>query len=137
VLNLYTGIMAKTVSSTLSTLVGGRIYSGSAPSNVQYPYVVFFSVGGFLEKTWTEDLRRLTIQFSIFSTSEALSEIAAIEAAIEALFDEQLVTVTSANQVWFIKMTEPMDIFEDVTPPDGSSKVTHWAVDYEVHIEKS
>jgi len=134
VLNLFTGIMTKTSGSTLSSLVGGRIYSGYAPENKTFPYIVFFSVGGVPENTWTETLKRIQIQFSIFSASEGLTEIANIESALETLFDEQKVTVTGANEVRMIKISEPVQMVEEAAP-DGLSIIQHWAVDYDIYIE--
>jgi hypothetical protein len=134
-LNLFTGIINKTSGSSLSALVGGRIYSGFAPPNAVMPYVVFFSVGGTPENTWTEDLKRLQMQFSIFSASEGMSEIAGIETALEALFDEQKVTVTGTNEVRMIKVSEPVQMVENEGTPDGLSIIQHWAVDYDIYIE--
>lgn len=135
-LNLFTGIETKTVGSTLSSLVAGRIYSGYAPENKAFPYVVFFSVGGSPENTWTEKLKRIQIQFSIFSASEGMSEIAGIETALETLFDEKKVTVTGTNEVRMIKISEPVQMTEE-DEQSGVQIIQHWAVDYEAKIEKT
>jgi len=129
--NLMTAIMAKTVGSALSSRVGGRIFRGTAPPKTEYPYLVFFAVGGSPEPTFSEDIRKRQIQFSFYSESQDITEIAGMEADTETLFHEQDLTVTGAKQAWAKKISEPVDMTEAITTEPGAATVNHWVVDYE------
>lgn len=130
--NLYTAIMTKTSGSSLSSYVGGRIYEeGSVPQGVEYPYVVFGVVTDSPDDTWTNRYEDITIQFSLFSTSAGASELTTMYGHLKTLFDNCTFTLTGGVLKWF-ERTNLMTMVDDLTTPDGTYRVRHWAVDYNV-----
>jgi hypothetical protein len=132
---LLTAIYGKTISSALSTAVGGRIYLDEAPQKTGFPYVVFSIVSSVPDKTFTENFEDILIQFSLFSASKAMDEITNIYTHLNTLFDECSLTIT--NNI-LLRMTREnlTTMFEDIITPEGKG-VRHWAVDYSILIEKS
>ena len=132
-----TAIYGKFSGSALSTAVGGRVYLDQAPEEgAEYPYVVFFIVSSVPEKTFTEDFEDTAIQFSLFSASKSAAEITAIYSALDALFDECALTITS-DMLLRMHRTNLTTMVEDITVANATVGVRHWAVDYEVLIEKA
>ena len=126
--------MTKTTGSAFSTAVGGRIFEGKAPERAVLPYCVFFIVHARPDKTFTEDYSDIIIQFSMFSDSEGVTEITGIYEALQSLFDECTLTITSAT---LIRMHETNLItgVEDITTQSAADRVRHWSADYEILIE--
>lgn len=121
--NLLTAIMTKTVDSTLSSDVAGRIFLDEAPQEAEKPYVVFFIVSDVPEKTFTEDFENIIIQFSLFSDSEGAAEITTMYNDLKTLFDECTFSITASTLIWMNRVNLTT-MFED--------GVRHWAVDYEI-----
>jgi hypothetical protein len=115
--------MTKTVDSTLSSDVAGRIFLDEAPQEAEKPYVVFFIVSDVPEKTFTEDFENIIIQFSLFSDSEGAAEITTMYNDLKTLFDECTFSITASTLIWTNRVNLTT-MFED--------GVRHWAVDYEI-----
>jgi len=129
---LFTAIMTKTVGSSLSSSVGGRIFLDYAQEGTEYPYIVFFIVAGNPNRTFTERFTETLIQFSIYSASPGAAEITGIYNNLKALFDECLMTITGSTLVW-IKEQSLMTMVDEVEViPDTTTQIRHWACDYEV-----
>lgn len=132
--NLLTSIMSKTIGSTLSTGVGGRIYLDQAPAETEFPYIVFFIVSDTPDYTFKFDHEEVLVQFSIFSTSKSASEISTIYNNLKALFDDCTLSITGNTLVhfWRQNLTTMVD---EIETPTGTIGVKHWAVDYLVRME--
>lgn len=131
--NLLTAIMTKitTGPSALDSDVAGRVFLDQAPQGVEFPYIVFSIVSDVPEKTYSEDFENVMIQFSLFSISESVSEIADMYADLKTLFDECSLTITSSTLVW-MKRSNLIPMIDEITTVNGTLGVKHWAVDYDI-----
>jgi hypothetical protein len=134
--NILTAIYSKFSGSAFSTDVGGRIYLDEAPNGAEFPYCVFFVVSGIPDNVFGKKGKETLIQFSLFSKSQSVTEIATMYADLRALFDECTLSITGNT---FIDMHEEnlVTMVDEVTTPDGTSTVKHWAVDYQITTQES
>ena len=92
---LLKGIYAKKAGSTLNTAIGGRLYVGSAPQKITFPYVVYDIITnttmGVLQDTTGEEI---TLQFSIFSNKKTVAEINTLFENLKTVYDECSLTIT-------------------------------------------
>jgi hypothetical protein len=130
--NLLTAIANKISGSALAEAVANRIwlddYQDDPP--VVYPYIIYFVVTAPKEKTFTEVFTNPLIQFSIFSASSSAVEISGIYDALTALFDECSLSITGNTLVWCIE-NNLTTMTDEVETPQGTTKLKHWAVDFE------
>ena len=134
--NLLTSIMAKTSGSALSTAVGGRIFEGVAPEGTEFPYVVITIVTDIQADTFKSKLEDVTIQFSLYSISQGLTEITGIFSNLKTLFDDAVLTITNNYHI-LISRQNLTTMFDDITTPEGTVGLRHWAVDYWIITELS
>ena len=130
--NLTTAIWGRLSGSTLSGYISNRLLKGQAPEDTAFPYSVYFVVTNTPERTFTEDYRNVIVQFSLFSSESGSTEIENMAAALEALYDEQPMTVTGSTLIW-MKLTSTTGANkEDHITPSGTQSV--WVVhsDYEI-----
>jgi hypothetical protein len=132
--NLLAAIMTKTSGSALSAAVGGRIYFDEAPEGTVFPYVVFLVVTDYQDDTFKDKIEDVTIQFSLYSTSKGLTEITGMFANLKTLFDDAALTIT-ANYHIMISRQNLTTMFDDITTPEGTMGLRHWAVDYRIITE--
>ena len=128
---LISAIMSKTAASEFSDLLGGRIYLDKGDAEAAFPFCVFFIVSSVPDATFTEDYKNTIIQFSLFSTSSSVAEIADIYAALNSLFDECALTITGSTLVWIREMNLTTTT-EETTTPEGTEIIKHWIVEFEV-----
>ena len=130
--NLTTAIYSQMAGSAFGTSINSRLYKGQAPDGTSYPYSCYFVVTNTPERTFTEDYRNVIVQFSLFSSESGSTEIENMAAALEALYDEQPMTVTGSTLIW-MKLTSTTGANkEDHITPSGTQSV--WVVhsDYEI-----
>lgn len=132
--NLLSSIMATCSGSALSTAVGGRIFEGEAPEGTGFPYVVFLIVTDRQADTFKDKLEDITIQFSLYSISKSLTEITGMFANLKALFDDAVLTITNNYHI-MISRQNLTTMLDDITTPDGTVGLRHWAVDYWIITE--
>ena len=132
--NIIKAIFSKTTGSTLSSLVGGRIYLDRAPQEAAFPYVVYFIVSGIPDDAFKQKGRDLLIQFSIFSTSQSAVEITAIYKALHSLYDDCSLSITGHTAIG-MKETNFTTMTDDITTPSGEAEGKHWAVEFELLTE--
>jgi hypothetical protein len=132
--NLLTSIMTKTSGSSLSAAVGGRIFCDEAPEGTVFPYVVLSIVTDSPDDTFKDKIEDITIQFSLYSTSKGMTEITGMFANLKTLFDDAVLTIT-ANYHIFISRQNLTTMFDDITTPEGTVGLRHWAVDYRIITE--
>lgn len=137
-LNVLKAIMDKTASSSLSSDVGGRIFNDYAPEGTEYPYIVTLNIPDVPVRYFCETFENYQIQFSLFSTSEGVTEIGTMYTDLKALFDEQQLTVGgAATFIWMKRLGTPATMVEDHTTPDGTAQVRHWAIDYNIMTQEA
>lgn len=134
--NLLKSIFAKASSSSLSTYVGGRIYEGYATDNATLPYVVVSIISDVPEDVFTKDGEDILIQFSLFSASSSVAEIADMYEHLKALFDDCSFKIPPTGSetdtlVW-MKRENLTTIMDEHTTPQGTVGVRAWHVDYTV-----
>lgn len=122
-LAFLTALKSKLAGSALAAYVGNRIYFEEAPENTPYPYVVYFIVSALPEKTFTEDMDDILVQFSLFSDSEGGTEIATMHGHLNTLLDEASLSISGSALVWMRRA--------NLTTVPGAG-FRHWAVDYEI-----
>jgi hypothetical protein len=129
---LIKAIYAKNAGSTLDTLIGGRIFHGAAPKDTAFPYVVYFRVTGSQEWTFTENFDCPLIQFSVFSNSPSSLESATIADAVQALYNECSLSVTSETflYMWLVNTVGPM--LDDSIIVEGSDGGWACHLDFDV-----
>lgn len=129
---LLQAIITKISGSALFNDVGGRVYCGKAQQGAEFPYIVFFSVGGYIERTFTERYSEYQIQFSLFSASESLVEISTMHKDLISLFDECSMSITGSTLQWMRQVGEPQQMVDEITTPTGEAAIHHWAQDFNV-----
>jgi len=133
--NLLAAVMTRIAGSALSSRVGGRIVYDEAPQGTEYPYVVFSIVTGTPEDTFLDYLDETIIQFSLYSISPGVAEIASMYADLKTLLDWSVMPITANYHIWTMRQNLTT-MREDVTAPDGTAGIRHWAVDYSIMTEK-
>jgi hypothetical protein len=133
--NLLDALSDKISSSTaLYADVAGRIFLDEAPEGSQFPYIVISIISGVPEDTFTEKLDDILIQFSLFSISKSVTEIADMYADLKTLFDGAMLTITGDTCIW-CERTNLVTMVEEVTTKEGTATVKHWAVDYAITVQ--
>jgi hypothetical protein len=134
--NLLSAIMTTCSGSALSAAVGGRIFEGESPEGSEFPYVVISIVTDAQADTFKDKLEDITIQFSLYSISKGLTEITGMFANLKTLFDDAVLTITNNYHI-LISRQNLTTMFDDITTPEGTVGLRHWAVDYWIITEKS
>ena len=129
--NLETAIYGKLSGSTLTGLIGGRMYNTVAPDKAEYPYVVFNVYVNYHTRAFQRDYSNYRVQFSSFSLSRSLTEINSISAAILSLYDDQPITITGQTTILMAVDTENQ-ITEEHDTPSGTEEVTHTIQEFNV-----
>ncbi|MCP4525475.1 MAG: DUF3168 domain-containing protein [Aestuariibacter sp.] len=114
-------------ASTVSTLVGDRIYYDLAPQNITYPYITIHNISGVRDHTHQgpSGLVRAVIQFSIWSSKYVQGKT--IAAAIAGVIDGWQATTMQSTYVG-----ECSSIDESDNGYNHDTKSHHLSVDYRV-----
>jgi hypothetical protein len=132
---LLTGIVTLANGTTFLNDIAGRFFCDYAPEGVDYPHVVFFIVTGHPAYTFTDTQEDITLQFSIFSTSESAIEVATIAKDLKAVYDDCALSVTGYTRIWMIRKGTVTNV-ENMDAPTGTPLVRHWAIDYDIKLQK-
>lgn len=134
---LSTAIYSKAAASTsFWTAIGARFYKGNAPAGAVYPYVVYKMVYDNAANTFAESLEDCLFQFSIFSSDNSSSQVEDLFTALKTVYDKCSLTVTGNTFLHMLR--QQSTLFEDELPnPNGTGWVWHYAVDYNVMIQKN
>lgn len=127
--NLLAAIMSRCAGSALSDAVGGRIFEGAAPENTEFPYVIVSIVTDSQADTFKDALEDIVIQFSLYSISKGLTEITGLFANLKTLFDNAVLTITGNTHI-LISRQALTTMVDDITTPEGTVGLRHWAIDY-------
>ena len=126
---LTTAIYGKLSGSLLDTAIGGRMYKGRAPDGATYPYVVYLLVSDVPDNTFQEDLERVTIQFSLFSSASSSTEVEDMYSYLKTLYDDCTMTITGETLLFMHRNSASLMV-EDHATISGTVQVWHYAVDY-------
>jgi len=135
--NLSTAIYQKaSTSGALWTAIGGRFYKGVAPSGAVYPYVVYKLISDNADGGFREEIEDCEFQFSIFSASSSSGEVEDLYTALKSVFDKCSLSVTGNTFLHMLR--QHSTLFEDeLQNPNGTGWVWHYAVDYNIMIQKN
>ena len=128
---LTTAIYALFSTSTLASLIGGRLYKGQAPEGAEFPYATYGVISIVPERTFCEHYENVMVQFDLFSITSSSSEVEDLYSALDALYDECSLSITGSTLVWMRRVNAILMI-EDNTTPAGTQKVWAYHVDFEV-----
>jgi hypothetical protein len=128
---LITALMAKIAGTDLYNAVGGRIYLDESPTGTAFPYIVFFIVSSVPNPTFTEKYEDSMIQFSIFSISSDVTEIAAINKYMQRLLDDCVLSIASTNSIYMKRSSLGTSSFS-MTTTEGTASGKQWDVDYTI-----
>lgn len=135
--NLTKAIFSQLSGSTLNGLVGRRIYKGSAPPKTAFPYVVFSVISDTQDDTFKSKISDVLIQVDLYSTDRSSSEIEDMYDALKTALDDAQLVITGATQCLF-KRDQMMSVLEDIpATPTGTNEVWHYAVDYNIIMERN
>ena len=135
--NLSTAIYTQAAASTaFMALIGSRFYKGNAPTGAVYPYVVYSMIYDNTANTFTDELEDCLFQFSIFSADNSSTAVENIFTSLKGVFDQCTLTVTGNTFLHMLR--QQATLFQDELPnPNGTGWVWHYAVDYNIMIQKN
>jgi hypothetical protein len=115
--------------------IQGRLYFGRAEEGSDYPYSVYYITSHTPDRTFTEDMRDLLVQFSHFSANKSSSiEVETINAYCNNLFDECApFEITGATLIWMKFNQSQGAMPEDFITPTSDGG-WHCPTDYDVKI---
>ena len=97
---LKTAIFGKMAGTPFATAIGSRLYDTRAPQNPTLPYAVYFIVSNVPDRTFSEDMADILVQFSIFSGASAQTEILDIGAKLIAVYDKAVLSASGSKQIF-------------------------------------
>jgi len=135
--NLTTAIYSKASNSAAFwVLCGGRFYKGVAPLNAAYPYIVFKLVSDNTDHTFQEEIEDCEFQFSIFSAEYSSLEVENLYTSLKSVFDKCVLSITGNTHLHMLRNFSTL--FEDeMENPNGTGWVWHYAVDYNILMQKN
>ena len=131
--NLTTAIYSLFSTSTLASLIGGRLYKGQAPEGAEYPYAVYMLISDVPDPVFGKLGEDAYFQFSLFSGASSSGEIEDLYAALKTAYDDQPLTITNDTHIWTQRINAVMNI-EEHTTPAGTQKVWAYHVDYRIYV---
>lgn len=128
---LLTAIYSALINGTPGSLVNGRIYLDSVPDDAVLPYILFFITSSAPDDPFAGTIERTYLQFSIFSSSSGVTEIADVYSAITDILDDSVLTLSEGEMI----VMQRVNLFtsvEEETTKTGTEQVKHWVIEYEV-----
>ena len=131
---IYKHATTDAVSSGFMSSIGNRFYENEAPEGADFPYCVYMIVSDVKEWQFKERFEDVLMQFSIFSTASSSGEIKDIYAALVTLYDECTFTMVGDRLLWMWR-NNLTTMRDEVTTPNGTVGVWHYAVDFDIYYE--
>jgi hypothetical protein len=122
--------------TSFSTDIGARLYKGQAPDKVVYPYAVFMLVSDTPDDAFAKKGETALFQFSLFSSASGSTEVEDMYSHLKTVYDDCSLSPTGSTLIWMRRMNATL-IVEDHTTLEGTQKVWHYAVDYEITTQES
>lgn len=134
---LTTAIYTKgTTATALTSLISTRFYKGVAPAGASYPYIVYSLIYDNTANTFSDELEDCLFQFSIFSAENSSAEVENIFTALKGVFDKCTLSVTGNTFLHMLR--QQSTLFQDELPnPNGTGWVWHYAIDYQIMMQKN
>jgi hypothetical protein len=132
---LITGLISKfNAGGDFYDDVSGRLFYGSAPDGVEWPYAIVFSVSDVTDDVFNKEGREVYIQFSLFSNASSPAEIMDMETDLSAMFRDEEFTVSGWDVINMARINSsgPIYYMADVEAGTGF----YWQTDVDYMIIK-
>ena len=132
---LFQAIYTKFSGSDLSNDVGGRMYSEFPPDDAQFPYVIFKLISVMPIDSFKDYIDDINAQFSLYSTSDSLTEITTMENHLLSLYDDTTLTIANDTVVMCVR-TGTTPLYPEPMVGEGveTTFLRHWAVEYRIVV---
>jgi hypothetical protein len=120
------------VNNAFWTDIQGRLFDTEAPEGVAMPYAVYFIISDVDMDTFSDNLREIYIQFSLFSDKSSSAEIKDMDTHLTDLFKDKVFTVTG----WTVcVMKRVMGSGPLINPADVEAGTgRYWQTDVDYHL---
>jgi len=135
--NLITAITSKitTGPSNFYNDVGGRVYYRRPPQGARtLPDCIISIVVDSPDNVFAKRGEDVSIQFSLFSESDSITEMDSMYSDLKTLFDDVKLTVTSSTMI-IMKRERLVAMNEIVITTNGEQDCDFWAVDYSITLQ--
>ena len=135
--NLTTAIYSLVSGSgAFWTSIGGRFYKRVAPTGPVYPYVVYSIIYDDEDGTFQEEIEDCLCQVSIFSSDNSSTEVENLYTAAKGVLDKCNLSITGNTHLHMLR--QHATLFEDeLENPNGTGWVWHYAIDYNIKMQKN
>jgi hypothetical protein len=124
------------VNNSFWTAVNGRLFDTEAPDNTELPFAVYFVVSDVDEDTFSENMKEVYVQFSLFSDKSSSAEIKDMDTHLTSLFKDKVFTVSG----WTVVTTKRVaGNGPHVNPADveaGTGRYWQTDVDFQITVSK-
>jgi len=132
---IYGHAVTDAVSSGFMSSIGSRLYDTEAQPGAEYPYCVYMIISDVNEWEFVERFEDVLIQFSIYSTASGSTEIKDIYTKLKTLYDESVFSIDDNTLLWMWR-NNLTTMRDSITTPNGTAGLWHYAVDYNLLMEK-
>lgn len=119
------------------TDVNGRLFDTLAPDKTPMPYAIYLFVSDVDQDSFTENMKEIHIQFSLFSDSGSSAQIKDMDTHLTAMLKDKVFTVTG----WTVETTRRVNGNGPyLTPADleaGTGKYWQTDIDFELVVNKT
>ncbi len=128
-----------TAGGSFFDAVNGRLFFGDAPegTNLQDgPYAIFFYVSDVDEDTFSENMKEVYVQFSLFSGDSSPAAILAMDTYLTTMFKDRVFDVAGWTVVVMrrVQGSGPINVPADVDA--GTGRYWQFDSDYTVLLSK-
>lgn len=119
--------------------IGGRLFYGQAPEGTNLadgPYAIFFPVSDVDDDTFTENMKEIYIQFSLFSGDSSPATIMDMDTHLTTLFKDKVFTVSGWTVVTMRRISGNGPIYNSADVEPGTGFYWQTDVDFTVSVNK-
>lgn len=90
-----------------------------------------------IDNTFREELEDVQMQFSIFSATNSSAEVEDIYTLLKIVYDKCSLTITGNTFLHMFRLQSTLMIDDVTVNPTGTGWVWHYAVDYNIMMQKN
>jgi hypothetical protein len=127
-------------SNDFNTDVSGRLFFVEAPEGTNLsdgPYAIFFIISDTDDDTFSENMKEVYIQFSLFSGASSATEIMNMDTHLATLFKDKIFTVTGWTVVVMRRISGNGPINVPADTEAGTERYWQFDSDYIVILNKN
>jgi hypothetical protein len=121
-----------TAASDLYADLGGRLFFGAAPDGAELPYGIFFFVSDVDDDTFTDTMKEVYVQFSLFSGDSSPAAILKADLDLTAMFKDKTFSVTGWTVVTMRRVSGSGPIYNSADVEAGTGFYWQTDVDYTI-----